>query len=75
VAGWAALYLEKNPTASPAQVKAALEASATSGAVTYGDSAAGTPNLMVYVPGAALKAAGGGSGGGGAAAVVGTYEG
>jgi subtilisin family serine protease len=46
VAGAAALYLQANPTASPAQVTAALVGSATSGALS--GVPAGTPNLLLY---------------------------
>jgi serine protease len=47
VAGAAALYLETHPTASPAQVAAALLASATPGVVKSGGS--NTPNKLLYV--------------------------
>jgi subtilisin family serine protease len=47
VAGAAALYLQQNPTASPAQVGQALAASATSG-ILKGLST-GSPNLLVRV--------------------------
>jgi subtilisin family serine protease len=46
VAGAAALYLQVNPTATPAQVRAALIGNATSGLVT--GVPAGTPNLLLY---------------------------
>ncbi|GBF94509.1 peptidase S8 [Raphidocelis subcapitata] len=50
VAGAAALYLERNPRASPADVKAALIAAATEGAVSLESAAAqGTPNRLLYV--------------------------
>nr|WP_183909249.1 S8 family serine peptidase [Simiduia aestuariiviva] len=45
VAGVAALYLEGNPTATPAQVESALEGSATTGAIS---DVKGSPNLMLY---------------------------
>jgi subtilisin family serine protease len=46
VAGAAALYLEANPTATPAQVEAGLKAVATQGAITSVPS--GTANLLLY---------------------------
>jgi aqualysin 1 len=46
VCGAAALYLSVNPTASPAQVEAALEVNATPDAVTSPGS--GSPNLLLY---------------------------
>jgi len=46
VAGVAALYLAANPSATPAQVEAALENSATQNKVT--DAGTGSPNLLVY---------------------------
>ncbi|HZN95930.1 MAG TPA: S8 family serine peptidase, partial [Myxococcales bacterium] len=46
VCGGAALYLSVNPTASPAQVEAALEANATPDAVT--SPGTGSPNLLLY---------------------------
>ncbi|MEO5814465.1 MAG: PKD domain-containing protein [Gemmatimonadaceae bacterium] len=46
VAGAAALYLQLNPTATPAQVRAALIGNATAGIVTGVPS--GTPNLLLY---------------------------
>ena len=49
VAGAAALYLADNPTATPAQVTAALSASATSGVVT--DAKTGSPNKLLYTLG------------------------
>jgi subtilisin family serine protease len=50
VAGAAALFLERNPGASPAEVKAALVAAATQGAVSLASAAAdGTPNRLLYV--------------------------
>lgn len=83
VAGWAAMYLERRPDATPAEVKAALEATATQGALSFlGEALEGTPNLLIYAPGAvagtsarasasvgpdeAAGAAGGGEGGAGA---------
>ncbi|MEO8334225.1 MAG: PKD domain-containing protein [bacterium] len=47
VAGAAALYLQVNPTATPAQVRAALIGNATSGIVTGLSN--GTPNLLLYI--------------------------
>ena len=49
VAGAAALYLAVNPSATPAQVVAALRASATTGVVT--DAKTGSPNLLLYTLG------------------------
>jgi subtilisin family serine protease/PKD repeat protein len=46
VCGGAALYLSSNPTASPAQVEAALEANATPDVVT--SPGTGSPNLLLY---------------------------
>jgi subtilisin family serine protease len=46
VAGAAALYLEANPTATPAAVSSALTAAATPNAITGIPS--GTPNLLLY---------------------------
>ncbi|GAC1649830.1 MAG: S8 family peptidase [Gemmatimonadaceae bacterium] len=46
VTGAAALYLEKNPTATAAQVSQALTDSATSGVV--GSPGSGSPNLLLY---------------------------
>lgn len=46
VAGAAAMYLVAHPTATPAQVAAALVANATSGAIS--SVPAGTPNLLLY---------------------------
>lgn len=46
VAGAAALYLEANPSATPAQVSTALTGNATSGVVRNGSS--GSPNLLLY---------------------------
>ena len=46
VAGVAALYLEKNPSASPQQVQSALTAGATSGALS--GVGTGSPNLLLY---------------------------
>ncbi len=45
VAGGAALYLSANPTATPAQVLAALTSNATSGVLTGVN---GSPNLLLY---------------------------
>ncbi|MGX2994758.1 S8 family peptidase [Streptomyces sp. JNUCC 64] len=49
VAGAAALYLQANPTATPAQVSAALVASATTGVV--GNPGTGSPNRLLNVGG------------------------
>ena len=49
VAGGAALYLAGNPTATPAQVTAALNASATAGVV--GSPGTGSPNRLLYTLG------------------------
>jgi subtilisin family serine protease len=46
VAGVVALYLQQNPTSSPATVAAAINTSATRGVVTNAGS--GTPNRMAY---------------------------
>lgn len=46
VVGAAALYLEGNPAATPAQVTSALEGNATVNAVKSGGS--GSPNLLLY---------------------------
>ena len=46
VAGVAALYLSVNPTASPAQVSAAILGGATAGIVS--GASAGTPNRLLY---------------------------
>lgn len=48
VAGAAALILAANPTFTPAQVKAALLANATSGKVSNLPSGSNTPNLLLY---------------------------
>ncbi|AEB12761.1 S8 family peptidase [Marinithermus hydrothermalis] len=45
VAGVAALYLEQNPTATPAQVKDAILSGATAGRVSGTN---GSPNLLLY---------------------------
>src|SRR5678815_3276097 len=57
VVGAAALYLEANPSATPAQVATALTGNATLNLVKNGGS--GSPNRLLYT------GAGGGSGGGG----------
>jgi subtilisin family serine protease len=44
--GAAALYLQANPGATPAQVEAALESNATTGRVT--SAGTGSPNLLLY---------------------------
>ncbi|MGW5613403.1 S8 family peptidase [Streptomyces sp. NPDC003877] len=49
VAGAAALHLAANPTATPAQVSAALTAAATTGVVT--SPGTGSPNRLLYVGG------------------------
>ncbi|MEV3871303.1 S8 family serine peptidase [Streptomyces sp. NPDC049906] len=49
VAGAAALYLQANPTATPAQVSAALVSAATSGVVT--NPGTGSPNRLLHVGG------------------------
>jgi subtilisin family serine protease len=46
VVGAAALYLQANPAATPAQVEAALESNATTGKVT--SAGTGSPNLLLY---------------------------
>jgi subtilisin family serine protease len=46
VVGAAALYLEANPSATPAQVASALKGNATSSVVKSGGS--GSPNLLLY---------------------------
>ena len=46
VAGVAALYLSANPGASPSEVEAAIEGSATASAVT--NAGTGSPNLLLY---------------------------
>jgi len=46
VAGVAALYLEKNPTASPSQVASAITSNATTGKVSGAGS--GSPNRLLY---------------------------
>ena len=46
VVGSAALYLQANPTATPAQVASALTGNATAGVVKSGGS--GSPNLLLY---------------------------
>jgi len=56
VVGAAALYLETNPTATPAQVASALTSSATLNVVKNGGS--GSPNRLLYT-----GVSGGGSGG------------
>ena len=45
VAGVAALYLDNNPNATPAQVQAAIEAAAVTGKVS--DAKTGSPNLLL----------------------------
>lgn len=58
VAGVAALYLQNNPTASPATVAGAITSTATSGRLT--GIGTGSPNLLLY----SLLTTGGGGGGG-----------
>ena len=50
VAGSVALYLETNPTATPADVAAALKSNGVAGTITLGSSSStnGTPNLFLY---------------------------
>ena len=57
VAGVAALYLQNNPTASPATVAGAITSTATSGRLT--GIGTGSPNLLLY----SLLTTGGGTGG------------
>ncbi|HEY6188295.1 MAG TPA: S8 family peptidase [Pyrinomonadaceae bacterium] len=57
VAGVAALYLQNNPTASPATVASAITTTATSGRLT--GIGTGSPNLLLY----SLLTTGGGTGG------------
>ena len=59
VAGVAALYLQGNPSASPATVTNAITSTATTGKVTNAGS--GSPNRLLY---SLLQASGGGGGGG-----------
>jgi subtilisin family serine protease len=49
VTGVAALYLEANPTATPAQVAAALVNNATNGAIIAPIGLTGTPNKLIYM--------------------------
>ncbi len=46
VAGVAALYLQHNPGATPAQVAAALTGNATAG--TVADAGSGSPDLLLF---------------------------
>ncbi|GAA4424514.1 S8 family peptidase [Acidovorax lacteus] len=46
VTGWAALWLQRNPTGTPAQLADAIKATATTARVT--DPRAGTPNLLLF---------------------------
>jgi subtilisin family serine protease len=57
VTGVAALYLQNNPTASPATVSSAITSTATSGRLT--GIGTGSPNLLLYSP----LTTGGGTGG------------
>ena len=59
VAGVAALYLQGNPSASPATVTNAITSTATTGKVT--NAGTGSPNRLLY---SLLQASGGGGGGG-----------
>ncbi|HYI02070.1 S8 family serine peptidase, partial [Hyalangium sp.] len=47
VVGAAALYLERNPTATPLQVRNALVSNGTAGKVS--DPGAGSPNVLLYI--------------------------
>ena len=58
VAGVAALYLQGNPSASPATVTNAITSTATTGKVT--NAGTGSPNRLLY---SLLQASGGGGGG------------
>ncbi len=63
MAGWAALFLQRHPTATPAEVKAALVSTGTLGMVTFGPGAfPGTPDLLAFT-GGAVDGGGGGRGG------------
>jgi len=64
VSGIAALYLQNNPSASPATVKSVILANATAGVVQ--NAGAGSPNLLAYVgvPGNDSVGVVGGGGGG-----------
>ena len=66
VTGTAALYLQTNPSASPAAVASAIVASATSGAVA--GAGTGSPNKLLYSP-LTPESGGGGTGGGGTGGV------
>jgi hypothetical protein len=46
VAGVAAMYLQERPTASPAEVRAAIIAGASSGVLA--NTGAGSPNMLLY---------------------------
>lgn len=48
VAGVAALYLSEHPTATPAEVKAAILGSATMGTLNPVRLRTGTPNRLLY---------------------------
>ncbi len=59
VAGVAALYLQNNPTATQAQVAAAITGSASSGKLT--SIGTGSPNLLLYSPLTTTPGGGGGA--------------
>ena len=61
VAGAAALYLQANPSATPAQVASFLTSQATTGAVKSPGS--GSPNKLLYIGGITATTGGGGGGG------------
>ncbi|MGD8148665.1 S8 family serine peptidase [Ornithinimicrobium sp. Y1694] len=48
VAGAAALYLQGNPSATPSQVRSAINSAATTGRVS--DARTGSPNRLLYTP-------------------------
>jgi subtilisin family serine protease len=62
VTGAAALYLQSNPSATPAQVASFLASQATAGAVKSPGS--GSPNKLLYIGGITATTGGGGGGGG-----------
>lgn len=53
VAGMAAIFLEDNPQATPAEVEQALVEAATPGVINDGNMLPGTPNLLLYTMGVA----------------------
>jgi subtilisin family serine protease len=61
VTGAAALYLQANPSATPAQVASFLTSQATAGAVKSPGS--GSPNKLLYIGGITATTGGGGGGG------------